>query len=198
MFVTDWHNKINDNHLSSFDQTGVFVLDACFAASDLLALQTESGLLEYQQAHLTNGEQIRAIRGDSIRWIDERCTIGMQYLASIEQLGAFFNQIFFAGIQRSEAHYACYQPGFGYDWHSDNPKGRDERVISAVFYLNDNWADTDGGQIHVLDKSKTLQILTPKANRLVIFDSDLRHKVALTHKTRFSIATWLRRDMGIF
>lgn len=198
MLNTDWHTKIDEHYLSNFEKTGVFVLDDCFATADLLALQNESGLIDYQQAHLTNGERLSNIRGDSIRWIDENCTIGTHYLASIEKLGEFFNHTFFAGIQRAEAHYACYTAGFGYDWHSDNPKGRDERVISAVFYLNDNWTDADGGHIYVVDKTEQTQILTPKANRLVVFDSNLLHKVAITHKTRFSIATWLRRDTGIW
>lgn len=196
VFTTDWHAQIS-THLDDFIATGTMVLDDVFDDNDLTALQQESGFITYKAAHLTHGERLTNIRGDSIRWIDESCPAGMAYLASINALGRYFNQSLYAGIRHAEAHYACYPSGFGYQWHTDNPKGRDERVISAVFYLNDDWTDSDGGQITVIDKQgRTIQLL-PKLGRLVIFDSNLRHQVEITHRRRFSIATWLRRDDGV-
>lgn len=70
---------------------------------------------------------------------------------------------------------------FGYQWHSDNPMGRDERVISAVFYLNEDWQAADGGEVLLIDKNN-LQTRAPKANRLLVFDSNLRHQVNITHR----------------
>lgn len=194
MFGVDWASQIDDGVLDKFEQDGYFWLDNVFEKQDFLALQTESGFVDYKKANLTNGEQLASIRGDNIRWIDESCEIGFQYLKSIDNLGQFFNQIYYLGIKRSEAHYANYPAGFGYKWHSDNPKGRDERVISAVFYLNDEWGEQDGGQITVIDKNENTVQLLPSANRLIVFDSNLLHQVEITHKTRYSIATWLRRD----
>ncbi|WP_435931306.1 2OG-Fe(II) oxygenase [Moraxella bovoculi] len=192
-FYADWHALI-DAKLDDFIATGTMVLDDVFAMDDLTALQNESGFIEYRQAHLTHGERESAIRGDSIRWIDESCPVGSAYLGAIDELGRYFNATLYTGIRSSEAHYACYPSGFGYKWHSDNPKGRDERVISAVFYLNDNWTADNGGAITVVDKTgETIQLL-PQLNRLVVFDSNLLHQVEITNRTRFSIATWLRRD----
>ncbi|SPX86904.1 2OG-Fe(II) oxygenase [Moraxella ovis] len=195
-FYADWHALI-DAKLDDFIATGTMVLDDVFAMDDLTALQNESGFIEYRQAHLTHGERETAIRGDSIRWIDESCPVGSAYLHAIDELGRYFNATLYAGIRSSEAHYACYPAGFGYRWHSDNPKGRDERIISAVFYLNDAWQDADGGQITVIDSMGDTIQLAPQPNRLVIFDSNLQHQVEITHRQRFSIATWLRRDDGI-
>lgn len=196
VFTADWHAQIS-TRLDDFIATGTMVLDNVFDDNDLTALQQESGFITYKAAHLTHGERMVNIRGDSIRWIDESCPAGMAYLASINALGRYFNQSLYTGIRHAEAHYACYPSGFGYQWHTDNPKGRDERVISAVFYLNDDWTDSDGGQITVIDKQgRTIQLL-PKLGRLVIFDSNLRHQVEITHRRRFSIATWLRRDDGV-
>ncbi|WP_064618547.1 MULTISPECIES: 2OG-Fe(II) oxygenase [Moraxella] len=192
-FRVDWSGLI-DNRLDTFLEMGVLVLDEVFDHQDVLLLQKESGFIEYKLATLAQGERRQSIRGDDIRWIDEDCPIGMDYLGSIMSLAEYFNQALYAGIRRSEAHYACYPAGFGYQWHVDNPKGRDERVISAVFYLNDDWSDTDGGEILVIDKMGKQQTLQPKANRLVIFDSNLRHQVNITHRYRFSIATWMRKD----
>ena len=195
-FTTDWHTQISI-HLDDFIATGTMVLDDVFDDNDLTTLQQESGFITYKDAYLTHGERMTDIRGDRIRWIDESCPAGMAYLASINNLGRYFNQSLYVGIRSSEAHYACYPAGFGYQWHTDNPKGRDERVISAVFYLNDDWTDTDGGQITVINKQGETMQLLPKLNRLVIFDSNLRHQVEITHRQRFSIATWLRKDDGI-
>ncbi len=192
-FDTDWATRL-DAMLDDFLHTGVMVVDDCFGANAVHALQAESGYIDYKDAHLTHGEREVSIRGDRIRWIDDACPVGLRYLASIESLGQYFNAVFYAGIRRCEAHYACYPSGFGYQWHKDNPAGRDERVISAVYYLNDDWTDSDGGEILVVDKLGNEQKLLPKANRLVLFDSDLLHQVNITNRTRFSIATWMRRD----
>lgn len=192
-FAIDWHALI-DPKLDNFIATGTMMLDDVFHATDLTALQAESGFIEYRQAHLIHGERESVIRGDSIRWIDESCPVGLAYLGAIGGLGRYFNATLYTGIRSSEAHYACYPAGFGYQWHSDNPKGRDERVISTVFYLNDNWMADYGGTITVVDKTgETIQLL-PQLNRLVVFDSNLLHQVEITNRTRFSIATWLRRD----
>lgn len=192
-FSTDWHALITPK-LDNFIATGTMVLDDVFNHHSLTALQNESGFIEYRQAHLTRGEQETAIRGDSIRWIDESCPVGLAYLGAIDELGRYFNATLYTGIRSSEAHYARYPSGFGYKWHSDNPKGRDERIISAVFYLNDNWTADNGGAITVVNKAgETIQLL-PQLNRLVVFDSNLLHQVEITNRTRFSIATWLRRD----
>ena len=192
-FSIDWHALINAK-LDDFIATGTMVLDDVFEADDLTALQNESGFIDYKEAHLTHGERESAIRGDSIRWIDESCPVGLAYLGAIDELGRYFNATLYAGIRSSEAHYARYPAGFGYKWHSDNPKGRDERVISAVFYLNDNWTADNGGAITVVDKTGETTQLLPQLNRLVVFDSNLLHQVEITNRTRFSIATWLRRD----
>lgn len=197
IFLNDWRHLL-DERLDDFVSTGYTVLDDVFISDDVAALQQESGFIDYKEAKLTHGERLSDIRGDRIRWIDDSCPVGMAYLASIEALGDYFNASLYAGIRRAEAHYACYPSGFGYQWHTDNPNGRDERVISAVYYLNDDWADKDGGQISVVDKQGNLIQLSPALNRLVIFDSNLRHQVEITHRTRYSIATWLRRDDGVW
>ena len=173
---------------------GFIVLDDLYQSTALLALQAESGFIDYRDAKLTEGVRKTDIRGDRIRWITKDFYAGYHYLQSINELAFFLNRTLFAGIRHSEAHYACYPPGFGYKWHSDNPIGRDERVISAVFYLNDEWEDADGGQLSIVDEHNQLHQLLPKANRLVIFDSNLQHQVEIAHRQRYSIATWLRRD----
>lgn len=193
-FAVNWENKLTDKQLDAFVTDGWLTIDNVFDKTALLALQAESGFIDYRDAALTDGIRISDIRGDRIRWITENFFAGYYYLQSINALASLFNRSLFAGIRHSEAHYACYPIGFGYQWHSDNPAGRDERVISAVFYLNDDWEPTDGGALEVVDKHGVHHEVMPVANRLIIFDSDLRHQVQTAHRQRYSIATWMRRD----
>lgn len=193
-FDVDWQKKLTDKQLDTFVDDGWMIIDDVFENKALLALQSESGFIDYRDAELTAGIRVSDIRGDRIRWITENFFAGYYYLQSINALAALFNQSLFAGIRHSEAHYACYPVGFGYQWHSDNPAGRDERVISAVFYLNDDWTTSDGGALEIVDKHGVHHNVMPVANRLVIFDSGLQHQVQIAHRQRYSIATWMRRD----
>lgn len=196
-FAVDWSARIGEAGLDALAANGFLLIDDCFAAPALYALQSESGFIDYRLANLTAGKHAREIRGDRIRWLDETCPNGLAYLRAIEQLASWFNATLFTGIRHCEAHYACYPVGFGYQWHTDNPQGRNERVLSAVFYLNDDWEATHGGELVLIDAHGDTQICQPRANRLVIFNSDLRHQVKITQRTRYSIATWLRRDTAV-
>lgn len=193
-FDINWQDRLTDTQLDTFVNDGWIVIDDVFANKALLALQAESGFIDYRDAALTDGIRISDIRGDKIRWITENFFAGYYYLQSINALAALFNRSLFAGIRHSEAHYACYPVGFGYQWHSDNPAGRDERIISAVFYLNDAWESSDGGAVEIVDNHGVHHEVMPVANRLVIFSSDLQHQVQIAHRQRYSIATWMRRD----
>ena len=193
-FEVNWENKLTDHQFDKLVDDGWLIIDDVFEQKALLALQAESGFIDYRDAQLTAGIRISDIRGDKIRWITKDFFAGFYYLHSINALAALFNQSLFAGIRHSEAHYACYPIGFGYQWHSDNPAGRNERVISAVFYLNDDWKANDGGALEIIDKHGIHHNVIPVANRLVIFDSDLQHQVQIAHRQRYSIATWMRRD----
>ena len=193
-FKVNWEHKLTDKQLDTFVDDGWLIIDDVFERKALLALQAESGFIDYRDAQLTAGIRISDIRGDKIRWITKDFFAGFYYLHSINALANLFNQGLYAGIRHSEAHYACYPIGFGYLWHSDNPAGRNERVISAVFYLNDDWTTSDGGALEIIDKHGIHHNVMPVANRLVIFDSDLRHQVQIANRQRYSIATWMRRD----
>ena len=193
-FEVNWEHKLTDKQLDTFIDDGWLIIDGVFEQKALLALQAESGFIDYRDAQLTAGIRISDIRGDKIRWITKDFFAGFYYLQSINALANLFNQSLYAGIRHSEAHYACYPVGFGYQWHSDNPAGRNERVVSAVFYLNDDWTTSDGGALEIVDKHGIHHNIMPVANRLIIFDSDLQHQVQIAHRQRYSIATWMRRD----
>ena len=193
-FNVDWEQRLTSLQLDKFVNDGWIIIDEVFENKALLALQSESGFIDYRDAELTAGIRVSDIRGDKIRWITKDFFAGSYYLDSINQLATTLNRALFAGIRHSEAHFACYPISFGYQWHSDNPAGRDERIISAVFYLNDEWSINDGGALELIDHHGKHHNVMPVANRLVVFDSNLQHQVQIAHRQRYSIATWMRRD----
>lgn len=193
-FEVNWEVRLTDSQLDQLVDDGWTIIDEVFESKALLALQAESGFIKYRDAQLTAGMRVSDIRGDKIRWITQDFFAGYYYLQSINQLASVLNRSLFAGIRHSEAHYACYPVSFGYQWHSDNPTGRDERIISAVFYLNDEWEVSDGGALEMIDNDGKHHKVMPVANRLVVFDSNLQHQVQIAHRQRYSIATWMRRD----
>lgn len=193
-FAVDWESQLTDAQLDKLALAGWLIFDNVFDDKALLALQAESGFIKYREAQLAAGIRLSHIRGDKIRWINEDFFAGFYYLQSINELASVLNRTLYTGIRHSEAHYACYPIGFGYQWHSDNPAGREERVISAVLYLNDDWKVTDGGAVEIVDNHGVHHEVMPVANRLIVFNSDLQHQVQIAHRQRYSIATWMRRD----
>ena len=99
---------------------------------------------------------------------------------------------FFLSLDSIESHYAFYPVGGHYSAHRDRLRNDDARLISVVFYLNDHWDTSDGGQLILYpEHQETLEIF-PKANRMVIFDSQILHEVIITKQPRYSIASWLK------
>ena len=77
-----------------------------------------------------NKQQITALRGDVISWLDEENVIDRAYLAWMDELRAGLNERLFLGLFDYECHYAIYQPGTAYAVHLDALKGKKNRIIS--------------------------------------------------------------------
>ena len=55
---------------------------------------------------------------------------------------------------RSWPMLATYKPGNRYTYHLDNPRGRNGRVLTVIFYLNRGWTSDDGGVLRLLRPAK--------------------------------------------
>jgi SM-20-related protein len=75
-------------------------------------------------------------------------------------------------------------------------KNSKNRVVTTVYYLNENWSEDDGGELVIYDEDNNyLTKVTPHANTLIVFLSDkFPHEVLPAKKKRFSIAGWFRVD----
>ncbi|WP_373073460.1 2OG-Fe(II) oxygenase [Zeaxanthinibacter enoshimensis] len=136
------------------------------------------------------------IRGDVIRWLDEKnCDPQEQlFFEKLDRFVTHLNSTCYTGINGYEFHYAYYAPGSFYKRHLDRFRSDKGRQFSFVIYLNDNWQETDGGEIS-LYLGNTDTRLSPVAGRVVFFKSDkTEHEVHIASgRPRLSIAGWLKK-----
>ena len=137
-------------------------------------------------------------RGDFIHWIEasEASEAEVIYLDTMNDLQQAINHTFFLGLFELESHFAIYPPGAGYQKHLDQFIGKEERKVSSILYLNDNWQSDDGGQLRIyLDKKNEARFIdiTPQAGTLVVFLSgDFLHEVLPTNRERASVTGWFK------
>ncbi len=134
-------------------------------------------------------------RGDRIFWLDKKNN-SINEKAFIEQVEDFIdylNKTCYTGINAYEFHYALYDTGSYYHRHKDQFKNNTDRKYSLINYLNDDWLETDGGELLVYQAEKTDTIL-PTIQKAVFFESNqLEHEVAIANRPRMSITGWLKR-----
>lgn len=134
------------------------------------------------------------IRGDYIRWIDNTDQQAPSYflLKLIEALIPHLNHLCFLGIKDYETHYAYYPKGKGYEKHRDRFKNNPHRIISFVYYLNEQWKQGNGGELVLYNEDLSIkQVIEPIANRLALFTSETIHEVLNCNTERQSITGWM-------
>lgn len=182
--------------LAALAGSGWCVLPGWLPIDEVRALR--QGQRPMQPAGVGRGTQrteARAIRGDSIAWLEPDDPVAAALLGRFEGLRLALNEAFFLGLKRIEAHLACYPPGAGYARHLDRFRDDDARVISAVLYLNEGWRPMDGGQLRLYPEGSEAIEVQPEAGTLVLFRSaDLPHEVLQAGRERWSVAGWFRRD----
>jgi len=191
---------------AQLEQTGYIVLDQPLPAKLSAQLwvrchdddpnHAEPG--RFHAARIGRGsskQQIGAIRGDVISWLDDTDSADHAFLAWMEKLRVGLNAALYLGLFDYECHYAIYAAGTGYAKHSDVLNGKKNRILSTVFYLNENWQSGDKGQLALFNPAGDTVIATvnPTFGTMIIFLSEyFPHEVLLSHHTRRSIAGWFR------
>jgi len=167
--------------------------------ADLRALQEKDLLAEAGVGRGDDHLQAETIRRDLIHWITGRSTAERSYLAQMEALRLSLNRRLFLGLFEFEASFAVYPPGAFYKRHMDSFKGAANRIVSAVTYLNEGWGASDGGDLRLFDGTgHHLAEIRPEGGTLVLFLSEeIPHEVAVTYRTRLSIAGWYRVNASV-
>lgn len=171
-------------------------LDADLAKRLLYSLKNQTnfkkaGLSSSEKSHIDNTR-----RRDSIKWLDEDNDAQTDFLAFSNGLQEYLNRSLYLGLSYYEAHFAIYKEGDFYEKHLDSFKNSKNRVVTTVYYLNEGFEKSDGGELIIYDENDTeITRVVPKANSLVVFMSErFPHEVLPAQSLRYSIAGWFRVD----
>lgn len=138
-------------------------------------------------------------RRDKILWLNEDSDVQSEYLKFADGLRKYLNRSLYLGLTYYESHFAIYEEGDFYEKHLDAFHGSKNRVVTTVFYLNEEWNESNGGELIVYDaQNEKIAQVTPNAGTLVVFLSDrFPHEVLPAKKKRHSIAGWFRVDKRV-
>ena len=196
-----------DQVIADIREKGWSVTDGFFSDEMVEALMNDIDELDnsyMKQAGVgrSNDHQVALNRrSDYIRWIDPITPARTAFLSAMSELRLEFNRRLFLGLWDYEAHFARYEEGAFYEKHVDAFKGKSNRVLSTVLYLNENWVDGDGGEFVLFDEqdeNRELGRFFPQKGRLAVFLSEeFPHEVLTAQRTRHSIAGWFRVNNNI-
>lgn len=151
---------------------------------------------EFSKAAIGSDEdrQIESsVRGDFIYWLDQQNDDELTDLFGLfDEVIQQLKQQLFLSLSDYEFHFALYPPKTRYEKHVDQFHGKNNRVISMLIYLNEDWKQGDGGELKVYESDGNEVLVEPLAKRLVMFKSDtVEHEVMLTSTHRKSLTGWL-------
>lgn len=202
--ISTTENALYEQIIDDLVAKNFSIVDNFFPTSLILELREklnfkfqEEDLKKAAIGNRVNESIIEEIRGDFIRWIDEKNAnkTESQFFQHINHFIEYLNRTCFLGILHREFHYAVYPKGTFYKRHLDTFQNDDRRKLSMVCYLNDeNWSLTNGGELVIYPQHKAEIAINPAAGRLVIFESQiLEHEVKpVKSGNRFSITGWLK------
>lgn len=182
LFTQGW--SVWDNFLTSHE---VSELKACIPT-------------DWSQAGVGRNDEYmtkKAIRSDKIQWLQSDMGPPVSdFLQRMNDVRLEVNRHLFLGLFEYEAHFAKYEQGDFYQKHVDCFRGQENRKLTTVFYLNEDWQPEHGGRLKMYDlDDNELAMLDPKAGRLVVFLSELfPHEVLPVTQQRVSIAGWFRTN----
>jgi SM-20-related protein len=192
---------LSDDQAQAFGEKGYLVIDSWLAPAQLIKTYAEFDELfrsgKFKKAQITQtASQSGITRGDWTCWLDSSTPSFAQIEKELLHWIPLLNETFFCNVTSLEAHMAHYPPGPGYEKHLDQPKGKENRKITFVLYLNPQWSPQDGGELCLYDKSgQLLEKISPLGGRMVLFRSDLfPHEVLPCLRARRSLTGWFRND----
>jgi SM-20-related protein len=188
----DWVDRLSiDDYLIIDD----FLSDELLAEikSYFLAMLESNDFSDAAIGTLNERRLEKSLRGDKIYWLDGKSDIQMHnFFLLSEELIEKLNQLCYLSLSGSEFHLAYYPVGAFYKKHIDQFKGKSNRLISVIIYLNEGWKEGDGGELKIFKPDGTDFLVAPLAGRCVMFKSDtVSHEVVITQVNRYSLTGWL-------
>jgi SM-20-related protein len=170
-----------------------------------LTLHEHGALREAKIGRRDTTDRNASIRTDHTRWLDDAPTDSVERAAvdAVFALRSRLNEALYIGAAHAELHFAHYEAGAFYKTHRDRFADNDARIISLVFYLNDDWPSDAGGELVLYEGGsdattsaplRELRRVSPRAGTMVAFRSEMfPHEVLPATRDRFSLTGWLRR-----
>ena len=172
--------------------------------SDLLAeVQTLDEIGALRRAGIGRGDNLQInkdIRRDQIKWLDNSTRAQQDYLKQMANLQYQLNRGLFLGLFEYESHFALYKTGDFYKKHLDSFRGKANRMVTTVLYLNPHWQPESGGQLVIYNENSSQQLvkIVPKMGKMVVFMSEqIPHEVLLTQSPRISVTGWFRLNNSL-
>ena len=198
--------NIHERIANNLATTGWYVGDSIFAAELSVRLAQRARFLadthELHQARVGHHAGLQAnaqLRSDHTRWLSHAPDDASERDATeaVNRLRAHLNEALFLGAQEAELHFARYAQGAFYRRHRDRFRDDDARLVSLVFYLNDDWLDDAGGELLLYaddDSGAVAARVQPRAGTMLCFLSErFPHEVLPATRERYSLTGWLRR-----
>lgn len=193
-------NNIWEARMDSLSQFDYVVIDNFLSVEVLSNLKTFFKEKELQNkldkaavGATGDSKVINEIRGDYTYWLDKsRDENGVLLFEVLDEVKLMINRFCFLSLSDYEFHLALYPEGSFYKKHLDQFKSRNNRMISMIIYLNENWKNGDGGELKIYPEGKDEKTIKPIENRCILFRSDaLYHEVLPTNKPRKSVTGWM-------
>lgn len=204
-------------HADALAERGYAIIDGLLGADGAAAVRVELDALlaadAFRPARVGRGagtQRADDVRSDRICWFRTTGTddgdVGADdgvmpgpavraYLAALDEIRVAIARSCFLALHHLEVHAACYEPGTRYAAHKDTFVDDARRVISACYYVNDEWRADDGGCLR-LHTDPPLDV-EPRADRLVLFRSaTMLHEVLRVHRRRCSLTGWMGATMA--
>ena len=190
-----------DNIADALSDEGYIVIPNALDADVLSGLQQRVTSLSPEQwlsagvGRDTDFQQNKKIRSDNIFWISKGDPQELAFLQNMELLRQGLNQRLYMGLFDFESHFATYPKGAYYQRHVDALRGRSNRVLTVILYLNDGWSADDGGELLMYSdhQQEPIQRVLPELGTMVVFLSEkFPHEVLESYRQRYSLTGWFR------
>jgi SM-20-related protein len=142
-----------------------------------------------------NRQRQESIRGDWILWLDPLSPTPeiRGPIDFLSKLMLQLNRDLFLCLKQFECHLAKYPVGSFYRRHYDKHTEGSSRVFTFIFYVHEQWSESDGGELVIYDKNNELITkISPMSGSFVGFLSDqFPHEVLPAQRERRSLTGWM-------
>lgn len=144
-------------------------------------------------------KRVESIRGDYTYWLDP-----LSPQEPFNEIFDFLNTLkdevngrFFLGLKQYECHLAYYPSGTFYHKHLDRFENDSSRRVSFIFYLNQEWDRSYGGELVLYDRDGNIvDTIYPMPGSFITFLSDeFPHEVRPSVKERRSLTGWMHNKI---